>query len=98
MESHGFDLKERAHRLADVPSEMVPLSPGRRLDMRRVFAMSAPVLVILFFASGLLGFNRLSDIAMLLSAIAIALATNPPGVVQRRSWGARGDWLSRLGG
>jgi hypothetical protein len=66
--------------------------------MRRVFAMSAPVLVILFFASGLLGFNRLSDIAMLLSAIAIALATNPAGVVQRRSRGARGDWPSRRAG
>jgi hypothetical protein len=59
--------------------------------MRRVFAMSAPVLVILFFVSGLLGFNRLSDVAMLLSAIAIALATNPAGVVQKRSRGARDD-------
>ena len=60
--------------------------------MRRVFAISAPVLVVLFFGSGLLGFNGLSDIAMLLSAIAIALATNPAGVVQRRSRGVRGDW------
>ena len=59
--------------------------------MRRVFAMSAPVLVILFFVSGLLGLNRLSDTAMLLSAIAIALATNPAGVVQKRSRGVRGD-------
>ena len=60
--------------------------------MRRIFAMSAPVLVILFFGSGLLGFNRLSDTAMLLSAIAIALATNEADVVQRRSRGARGNW------
>ena len=59
--------------------------------MRRVFAMSAPVLVILFFVSGLLGLNGLSDLAMLLSAIAIALATNPAGVVQKRSRGAGGN-------
>ena len=53
--------------------------------------MCAPVLVFLFFVSGLLGFYRLSDIAMLLSAIAIALASDPARVVQRRDRGARGD-------
>lgn len=58
--------------------------------MRRVFAMTAPVLVFLFFVCGLLGFYRLSDIAMLLSAIAIALASDPARVVQRRDREARG--------
>jgi hypothetical protein len=71
---------------------VVPLVPRRRLDVRRVFEISAPVLVILFFGSGLLGFNGLSDIALLLSAIAIALATKPAGVVQRRSRRARSNW------
>jgi hypothetical protein len=60
--------------------------------MRLVFALSAAILVMLTFVFGLLGFNRLFELVMVLSVLAIVCAfepltgeaTNPSGVVQKR--------------